>query len=156
MSGFVQLGADVLVAILLVAMIGVSVRLSRNLARLKSDESAMKLTIAELMVATETAERAILGLRGTLDECDRSLAARLRAAERCVGELATGTAAGEAILGRIDFILDKTRRITQSRAAPRPDLPEPPPAGRSALELAVATAQAVAERSARRLGARAA
>ncbi len=154
MSGFIQLSADVLVAILLVAMIAVSVRLSRNLARLKADESAMRLTIAELIVATETAERAIVALRGTLDDGDRSLTERLRVAERFVGELATGSSAAEAILTRIDAILDKTRRYAQSR---EPLRTEPPaPVGRTALELAVATAQAVADRSARRLGERAA
>lgn len=155
MSGFIQLSADVLVAILLVAMIAVSVRLSRNLARLKADESAMRLTIAELIVATETAERAIVGLRGTLDECDRSLTERLRVADRCIGELATGSSAAEAILTRIDAILDKTRRYTQSREPLRASAP-PAPVGRTPLELAVATAQAVADRAARRLGERAA
>src|SRR3712207_3176287 len=82
MSAIITLLADSLVAVLLVATIVSSVGLSRRITRLKADEVAMRATIAELMHATETAERAIAGLRTTLGDCDRTLADRLRTAER--------------------------------------------------------------------------
>lgn len=153
MSGFVQLAADLLVAILLVATIAVAIKLSRNIAKMRADESAMRAMIAELVVATDTAERAISGLRSTLDECDRSLAERLRAAERCAADLSGGTAGAEAVLARIGAIVDKTRRAVQHRTGAGE--PAGRPAG-SALEMAMATAQAVADRASRRSGARAA
>ena len=82
MTFFVSFAADILVAILLVATIASSVRLSRRISRLKADEAALRTTIGDLVVASATAERAIAGLRATLDECDRTLAERLGTAER--------------------------------------------------------------------------
>lgn len=82
MSLLVTLVADVLVAVLLVATIVSSVRLSRRIAKLKADETALRQTIGDLVTASATAERAIIGLRATLDECDRTLAERLGTAER--------------------------------------------------------------------------
>ncbi|KMO10431.1 DUF6468 domain-containing protein, partial [Methylobacterium indicum] len=82
MSLIVSILADLLVAVLLVACISTSVGLGRRITRLKGDEAAMRQTIGDLMMATESAERAIAGLRSTLAECDRTLAERLRVAER--------------------------------------------------------------------------
>ena len=55
MSTALVIVADVLVAILLVATIMSSVRLSRRIAGMKADEPAMRATIAELVAATENA-----------------------------------------------------------------------------------------------------
>ena len=63
MSSAINTLADCLLAVLLVATIASCVALSRRITRLKSDESAMRKTVGELMLATETAERAIAGLR---------------------------------------------------------------------------------------------
>ncbi|HEX8417464.1 MAG TPA: DUF6468 domain-containing protein, partial [Methylobacterium sp.] len=87
MSLLVTLVADVLVAVLLVATIVSSVGLSRRIAKLKADEVALRQTIGDLVVASATAERAISGLRATLDECDRTLAERLGTAERYAADL---------------------------------------------------------------------
>jgi hypothetical protein len=114
MSTVVTLLADVLVAVLLVATIASSVALSRRITRLKADESAMRQTIGELMAATESAERAIAGLRGTLVECDRTLGERLRTAERYAADLAAGVEAGEGVLARIGQI------VAGARSGPEP------------------------------------
>ena len=53
MSAVVNVMADLLLGVLLVAAIVSSVALSRRIARLKADESAMRKTVAELMLATE-------------------------------------------------------------------------------------------------------
>src|ERR687894_771301 len=133
MRPFVSIAADGLVAVLLAATIVTSVRLSRRITRLKADEAALRQTIGELVQASETAERAIAGLRTTLGECDRTLADRLRTAERYAADLAEQVAAG------------------------RPD-PEPQPqvqqgAHGERLSAAAAAAQALAERAAKRLSA---
>ncbi|HEY8567102.1 MAG TPA: DUF6468 domain-containing protein [Beijerinckiaceae bacterium] len=152
MSPFVTLLADALVAVLLCATIASSVGLSRRITRLKADESAMRKTITELMIATETAERAIAGLRSTLGDCDRTLADRLRTAERYAADLAGQVEAGEAVMTRIAQIVDSTRQIAgiardrAERSEPAPAAPAPPP-----LSAAAAAAQALAERAARRL-----
>lgn len=105
MSLLVTLTADVLVAILLVATIVSCIRLSRRISRMKADEAGMRQTINELLVASTTAERAVAGLRATLDECDRTLADRLGTAERYAADLSTHVAAGEAVIGRISAIV---------------------------------------------------
>ena len=55
--------------------------------RLRADEQSLKATIAELITATEIAERAVSGLKRAAQECDATLGERLRAAERCCVEL---------------------------------------------------------------------
>ena len=155
MNSTVVLLAEALVAVLLVATIISSVRLSRRIARLKADEAAMRATIGELLAATEAAERAVAGLRTTLAECDRDLADRIEVAQRQVQELGRASAAGEKVMGRLDRVFDATRRALHSHQGP-PIAPAHDERGSPALQAAVAAAQAVADRSARRLESRAA
>lgn len=171
MTPLLTLLADLLVAVLLVATILSSLGLSRRITQLKADESAMRRTIGELVLASETAERAIAGLRTTLGECDRTLAERLRTAERYAADLAGQVEAGEAVMERISRIVDSSRQVSgqapvpalpearprpaspvELRAVPRPreeDAPRPLP---DPLDATVAAAQAFAERVARRSG----
>jgi hypothetical protein len=144
--------ADVLVAVLLVATIASSVALSRRITRLKADESAMRKTVTELMLATETAERAIAGLRTTLGECDRTLADRLRTAERYAADLASQVEAGETVMSRIAQIVDTSRHIANLRQDADPRALETAGAGLNSerLKVAVAAAEALATRAARR------
>ncbi|SFU54068.1 hypothetical protein SAMN02799631_01085 [Methylobacterium sp. 174MFSha1.1] len=120
MSLIVSILADLLVAVLLVACIATSVSLGRRITRLKGDESAMRQTIGDLMVATESAERAIIGLRTTLAECDRTLAERLRLAERTNADLAAQLQAGDEVLSRIGRIVAQSRAAMPGEAAPQP------------------------------------
>lgn len=160
MSPIVMLLADLLVAILLVATVITSMRLSRRITRLKADEAAMRQTIGELVIASETAERAIAGLRTTLGDCDRTLAERLRTAERYAADLAEQVEAGETVMARIMKIVDSSRQAAGIPAtpasapveAPAPAAFTPPPMPVS--ERISAAAQALAERTARRLEAR--
>ncbi|WP_298966044.1 DUF6468 domain-containing protein [uncultured Methylobacterium sp.] len=158
MSPIVNILADAMVAVLLVASIVSSVALSRRITRLKADESALRHTIGDLMMATETAERAIAGLRTTLGECDRTLAERLRVAERYAADLAGQVAAGEEVLGRIGRIVAQARPA----AAPAPRAPETAPAAEvpaparpvsnaERLGAAAAAARALSERALTRL-----
>ena len=151
MSFVVNILADLLLGILLVAAIVSSAALSRRIARLKADESAMRKTVAELMLATETAERAIAGLRTTLGDCDRTLADRLRTAERYAADLAEQVAAGETVMDRIARIVESSRAV----AAAEPAAPVKGP-NDDRLDAAAAAAQGLAERAARRLEGRAA
>jgi len=84
MSLFVTVATDLLVAVLLAATIVTSLRLSKRIGQLKGDEAALRSTIGDLMVATNNAERAIIGLRNALDECDRNRADRIQSARAAV------------------------------------------------------------------------
>lgn len=146
MNPFIAMAADVLIAVLLVATILTCLRLSRRIASLKSDETAMRATIGELMAATDAAERAISGLRLVVGEGDRSVSDRLRAAERCSADLSARVAAGEGVIARLEQIASASRKAFAFVTDPKPN-----PAADS-LNAASASAHAVAERSARRLG----
>ncbi len=164
MTFFVSMAADVLVAVLLVASIASSMKLSARINRLKADEAGLRSTIGDLVVASATAERAIAGLRATLDECDRTLAERLHTAERTTADLATHVEAGESVLTRIASIVGQARTTAAEKApapatAPvRPVAREAVPAGGNGERVgaALAAAQALSERALDRLRARAA
>ena len=160
MTFFVSFAADILVAILLVATIASSVRLSRRISKLKADEAALRTTIGDLVVASATAERAIAGLRATLDECDRTLAERLGTAERYSADIAAHVEAGESVIARIAAIVGQARPAAAVPVAParRPVAVEtaPPVGNGERVGAALAAAQALSERALDRLRARAA
>jgi hypothetical protein len=126
------------VAILLLITIGYCYLLDRRLRRLRADEHMLRAGIAELITATETAERAIGGLKLTVADCDRTLGERLRAAERFSAEIERQLAAGEKVL----------RRISQIAAASRsPQPPSEPPSTPARATLAAAQAFAARART---------
>ena len=86
---------EMLVAILLALTIAYCISLNRRLKLLKADEQSLRATISELVTATEIAERAIAGLKLTVDECEAGLGTRLRSADRFIAELDRSIAAGK-------------------------------------------------------------
>jgi hypothetical protein len=140
---------EMLVAILLLFTIGYCVVLNNRLKRLKADEQTLKATIAELITATEIAERAVAGLKTTAHECDRGLGERLRGAERCGAQLNQQIKAGDALIRRLARIVAAARPLD---LAPEPEL-EPAPASSAPDPQAVAAAaHAFARRARNRLG----
>ncbi len=117
MSSFtVSMLIELLVAGLLVATIAYCVTLNRRLTRLRSDEQALKATIAELITATEIAERAIQGLKVTVRECDGTLGERLRTAERFLVDIEREVKAGQVVVDRISRITEAARDAGRARA----------------------------------------
>jgi len=114
MTSTLMLFAEILVAILLVATVVTSVRLSRRITRMQGDETAMRATVVELMKATETAERAIAGLRTTLGDCEKTLGDRLRVAERYASDLAEQVEAGENVMNRMMSMVESSRQAMQA------------------------------------------
>jgi hypothetical protein len=126
-----------MVSILLLLTILYCVRLNAQLKRLKADRGSMQQTIAELMVATESAERAIAGLRTTVREADETLGVRLKSAETFCAEIRQNTAAGMEVLSRLTQIAGA--HLTHNE----PETRQPPPDAKSIG----AAAQALAERA---------
>jgi hypothetical protein len=147
MSFTIALVADLLVAVLLVATIGTCIVLSRRIERLKADEGAMRRTIGELLAATDSAERAISGLKLTLNECDRTLAERLRTAERYAADLAAQIEAGEQVMSRITRIVEASRLVAPQAANTEPE----PGTTTRKLSDAADLAAAITQRAVRRL-----
>ena len=141
----ITLIADALVACLLVATIVTCFVLSKRIERLKADESAMRQTIGALISATDTAERAIAGLKLTLGDCDRTLAERLQTAERYAADLAQQIEAGQTVMERIGQIVSAA-----SMVVPKPEPVAEKPA-LSRMASAADAAAAIRARAARRL-----
>ncbi|MEP3667458.1 MAG: DUF6468 domain-containing protein, partial [Roseibium sp.] len=102
---------------LLLVTIGYCFTLNRRLQRLRADEETLRATISELMTATEIAERAILGLKATASEADKTLGSRLVAAEQMSAALVGQVAEGEKIFTRISQIAEAARAATVERDA---------------------------------------
>jgi hypothetical protein len=125
---------EALVAILLMLTIAYCMMLNRRLKLLRADENALRCTIAELVTATEIAERAIAGLKVTARECDLGLGERLTRADRLCADLDRRLAAGQDVVGHLSQIAVAGRRGGE---------PNPPVQDAKAI---AAAAQAFAER----------
>jgi hypothetical protein len=100
-----------MVAILLLLTILYCVRLNRQLRLLKADEQSLRATIAELVTATEIAERAIGGLKSTMRDGEQTLSTQLSDGERLADELARQLAAGQELLNRLTRITGAGRLV---------------------------------------------
>jgi uncharacterized coiled-coil protein SlyX len=156
---------EALVAILLMVTIGYCMILNNRLKRLKADERALKATIAELITATEMAERAVAGLRITARECESTLGERLATADQCCAELNRQVKAGDLVIERLARVvvasrkLDDVQPIAAAPAAPAPPPPAPPklaPAASADPKAVAAAARSLADRLRERMGAMAA
>ncbi len=115
---------EIVVAILLVLTICYCVVLNKRLQRLRSDEEALRATIGELITATEIAERAIIALKNTAGDADKSLASKLAEAERFSRDLARQVNSGEVVLNRISQIAEAAA-ANRSVAEKEPVEPDP-------------------------------
>jgi len=124
-----------LVAILLLLTIGYCMLLNNRLKRLKADEHSLKATIAELITATEIAERAIGGLKHTVRDVNENLGNQLTSAAQMSQQLKSQLAEGESVF----------RRLSKIAIAARPAFqPEAPKA--STAQAVAAAAQAFSDR----------
>jgi len=134
---------EMLVAILLALTIAYCISLNRRLKVLKADEQSLRATISELVTATEIAERAIAGLKLTVEECEAGLGARLRSADSFTAELDRSIAAGKDLYDRLArIVVAGGGALAKAPSAQRAPAAQPP---RGAQAVAAA-AQAFAER----------
>jgi hypothetical protein len=144
MMGSLGIVIELMVVGLLVVTIGYCVLLDRRLRAVRQDEQIMRKTVVELGAATERAERAIDSLRHTLGDCDRTLAERLRVAERYTADLEDQIRSGDDILNRISRIVSTTADQPVMEAASQPR-------GLSRINQTLAAAQALATQAQTRL-----
>lgn len=139
MSHSIGVAIESLVAILLMLTIAYCILLNRRLKRLKADEHSLKATIAELITATEIAERAIGGLKHAVRDVNEDLGSRLAAATEMTAQLNKQLQEGDNVV----------RRLSRIASAARPSEPEAPPAAPpkvSDARAVAAAAQAFSER----------
>src|SRR5258706_12869448 len=97
MSHSFGIAIESLVAILLMLTIGYCILLNARLKRLKADEHSLKAVIAELITATEIAERAIGGLKLTVRDVNENLGSQLASAAELSLQLKNQLAEGDAV-----------------------------------------------------------
>ena len=107
-----------LVAVLLVLTIGYCMVLNKRLKRLKADEHSLKATIAELITATEIAERAIGGLKHTVRDVNENLGSQIGAATEMAGHLKNMLAEGDGVIRRLTKIAIAARPLPDADAEP--------------------------------------
>jgi hypothetical protein len=137
MNHSLGIAIESLVAVLLLLTIGYCMLLNTRLKRLKADEHSLKATIAELITATEIAERAIGGLKHTVRDVNENLGNQLTAAAQMSTQLKNQLAEGDNVFRRLSKI------ALAARPTSGPELVEPRVA--TAKDLAVA-AQAFSDR----------
>lgn len=133
-----------MVSVLLLLTILYCVRLNKQLRLLKADEQSLRVTISELVTATEIAERAIGGLKQTMREGEQVLSAKLARSEELSNEIGEKMKAAEALLGKLARIAAVAR--PSSAAAPEHERTTPPDPN-----VVAAAAQAFTERARARL-----
>jgi hypothetical protein len=136
MSHLFGVAIESLVAILLFVTIGYCMLLNSRLKRLKADEHSLKATIAELITATEIAERAIGGLKHAVRDVNENLGNRLNAASEMALQLKKQLAEGDNVI----------RRLSKIASAARPAEPEPATQNMTAARAVAAAAQAFTDR----------
>lgn len=127
-----------LVAVLLMLTIGYCMLLNKRLQRLKADEHSLKATIAELITATEIAERAIGGLKHTVRDVNENLGSQLTAATQMAGHLKSMLAEGDGVIRRLGRIAIAARPLQEAESAPAPQV--------STAKAVAAAAEAFSER----------
>jgi hypothetical protein len=137
MSHSFGIAIESLVAILLMLTIGYCMLLNSRLKRLKADEHSLKATIAELITATEIAERAIGGLKLTVRDVNENLGNQLTAAEQMSQQLKKQLVQGDDVLRRLSRIAIAARPAS----AAEPEVPRV-----SAASAVAAAAQAFSDR----------
>lgn len=129
-----------MVSVLLLLTILYCVRLNRQLRLLKADEQSLRVTISELVTATEIAERAIAGLKQTMREGEQVLSTRLQRSEELSAEIEKKMKAAEGLLAK----LARIAAVGRPASEPEPVAPPDPKA-------VAAAAQAFTERARARL-----
>jgi Domain of unknown function (DUF6468) len=117
MSHSLGIAIESLVAILLMLTIGYCMLLNKRLQRLKADEHSLKATIAELITATEIAERAIGGLKHTVRDVNENLGSQLTAATQMSAHLKNQLAEGDNVIRRLSKIVLAARPGTEPAAS---------------------------------------
>jgi chromosome segregation ATPase len=139
MNHSLGLTIEALVSVLLLVTIGYCMLLNARLKRLRADEHSLKAVIAELVTATEIAERAIGGLKHTVRDVNEHLGTQLASAAQMSDQLKRQLAEGDHVV----------RRLSKIAIAARPQSAEAEPAKESAREAVKEFAREAAKETAR-------
>jgi hypothetical protein len=124
MNHSLGLTIETLVAVLLVVTIGYCMLLNSRLKRLRADEHSLKAVIAELVTATEIAERAIGGLKLTVRDVNEDLGNQLASAAQMSEQLKRQLAEGDNVVRRLSKIAIAARPQSTETEPPKEAAPQ--------------------------------
>jgi hypothetical protein len=141
---------ETLVAVLLMVTVGYCMLLNNRLKRLRSDEHSLKAVIAELITATEIAERAIGGLKHAVRDVNENLGSQLTSATHMADHLKRQLSECDHVVRRLSKIAIAARPPGAAETAPASaSAPAPTrfaPAKATNAKAVAAAAQAFSER----------
>ena len=149
MNHSLGMAIEAMVAVLLLITIGYCMLLNNRLKRLRSDEHSLKAVIAELITATEIAERAIGGLKHAVRDVNENLGDQLTSATEMSAHLKRQLAECDHVVRRLSKIAIAARPQNQGQNQAMVIEPEParlPPPKPSSAKAVAAAAQAFSER----------
>ena len=160
MNHSLGMAIEALVAVLLLITIGYCMLLNNRLKRLRSDEHSLKAVIAELITATEIAERSIGGLKHAVRDVNENLGEQLESATRMSDHLKRQLSECDHVVRRLSKIAIAARPQNQVQSQPQnqayviepeparqpPPAPKPSNAMPSSAKAVAAAAQAFSER----------
>jgi hypothetical protein len=114
----VTLAADLIVAFLLVMTIYYAAKLSRRLAALRADKTALQALVQNLTQASQSAEAGIRGLRSATEEVGRELQKKLQDAQELRDDLAYMIDRGGNLADRMESSLRPRREEPKPEPAP--------------------------------------
>jgi chromosome segregation ATPase len=149
MNHSLGMAIEALVAVLLLITIGYCMLLNNRLKRLRSDEHSLKAVIAELITATEIAERAIGGLKHAVRDVNENLGDKLETASQMSDQLKRQLSECDHVVRRLSKIAIAARPQNQAQNQAMIIEPEParlPPPKPTSAKAVAAAAQAFSER----------
>ena len=149
MNHSLGMAIEALVAVLLLITIGYCMLLNNRLKRLRSDEHSLKAVIAELITATEIAERAIGGLKHAVRDVNENLGDKLATASQMSDHLKRQLSECDHVVRRLSKIAIAARPQNQAQNQAMVIEPEParlPPPNPTGAKAVAAAAQAFSER----------
>jgi hypothetical protein len=149
MNHSLGMAIEALVAVLLLITIGYCMLLNNRLKRLRSDEHSLKAVIAELITATEIAERAIGGLKHAVRDVNENLGDKLATASQMSDHLKRQLSECDHVVRRLSKIAIAARPQNQGQNQAMVIEPEParlPPPKPTNAKAVAAAAQAFSER----------
>jgi hypothetical protein len=149
MNHSLGMAIEALVAVLLLITIGYCMLLNNRLKRLRSDEHSLKAVIAELITATEIAERAIGGLKHAVRDVNENLGDKLATASQMSDHLKRQLSECDHVVRRLSKIAIAARPQNQGQNQAMVIEPEParlPPPKPTSAKAVAAAAQAFSER----------
>jgi len=108
---YISLISDGLIALLLIASIAYTVRLTIYLRNFKKSRTELETIVRQLSMHIDTADRAVQTLHNTVDECSEDLDRKMHRASRMFDELDLIVQSGDSLANRLEEVATRNRTI---------------------------------------------